>query len=81
MPIVFDSFGNMGPRTKQSLAQLADEAGTNQISQKAKPGLLGRWRTDLERIVVHAVADSVLTALGGAVRKIKWLGASARNTM
>ena len=49
-------------QSMKTVVQLADEAGTNQISQRAKPGLLGRWKTDLERLVIHAVADSVLIA-------------------
>ena len=64
LPIVLESYGRLGTETLRSLDILATHAGCCLRDAWAAPRLLPRWRAAIERIVLHASADTELLALG-----------------
>ena len=60
-PLVFETFGRLGSEGTKLLRDLVATAGAN---GQCSPHAVGRWRTQLDRVLLTAQADTYLRALG-----------------
>ena len=59
--LVFETYGRLGGEGTKLLLDLATRAAAN---GQCSPHTVGRWRTELERVLLTAQADTSLRALG-----------------
>lgn len=62
--IAMTTYGRLGYEAMRALDLLAGEAKAAGGDPSTQRGLTSRWRADLERAVLHAIADQHLLALG-----------------
>ena len=60
-PLVFETYGRLGGEGTKLLCDLVTTAAAN---GQCSPHAVGRWRTQLERVLLTAQADTYLRALG-----------------
>ena len=63
-PLVFETYGRLGGEGTKLLRDLVATAAAN---GQCSPHAVGRWRTQLERVLLTAQADTHLRALGSRV--------------
>ena len=59
--LVFETYGRLGGEGTKLLRDLVATAAAN---GQCSPHAVGRWRTQLERVLLTALADTYLRALG-----------------
>ena len=59
--LVFEAYGRLGGEGTKLLRDLVATAAAN---GQCSPHVVGRWRTQLERVLLTAQADTFLRALG-----------------
>ena len=59
--LVFETYGRLGDEGTKMLRELVSTAAAN---GRCSPHAVGRWRTQLERVLLTAQADTYLRALG-----------------
>ena len=62
--LVFETYGRLGDEGTKMLRDLVSTAAAN---GRCSPHAVGRWRTQLERVLLTAQADTYLRALGSRV--------------
>ena len=62
--LVFETYGRLGCEGTKLLHDLATTAAAN---GQCSPHVVGRWRTQLERVLLTAHGDTYLRALGSGV--------------
>ena len=62
--LVFETYGRLGDEGTKMLRGLVSTAAAN---GRCSPHAVGRWRTQLERVLLTAQADTYLRALGSKV--------------
>ena len=65
MPLIFETFGRLGPKSLETLRILADGAA---VGSQSSPRRLYGWRRQLERAVLWSAAECTLLAYGAAAR-------------
>ena len=63
-PLAYTSYGRLGGEGIRFLELLCAEAREASGSYETQRGLVASWRRDLERALLHAIADSALQSLG-----------------
>ena len=63
-PLVFETYGRLGGEGTKLLRDLVTTAAAH---GQCSPHAVGRWRTQLERVLLTAQADTYLRALGSRV--------------
>ena len=63
-PLAYTSYGRLGTEGRQFLELMCAEAREHSEACSTQRGLVASWRRDLERALLHAVADSALQTLG-----------------
>ena len=61
LPLVFETYGRLGPSSLNTLRVLADASA---IARKASTRRMAGWRKQLERAVIWSASDSVLQSYG-----------------
>ena len=60
----FETFGRLGPKSMQNLAEAAREASVYGRTNCTASQLQRRWRADMELALMYAQADAMLAARG-----------------
>ena len=66
MPLIFETFGRLGPSSLETLRVLADGAA---VGSQASTRRMAGWRRQLERAVLWSSAESTLVAYGSEDRR------------
>ena len=68
VPVALETYGRLGHESQRGLRQLALSAAQRSYGAVATSGytLYARWRLDLERILLHELADVALLSFGHA---------------
>ena len=71
LPLIFETFGRLGPKSLDTLRILADAAAVSGMHSTRR--LMG-WRRQLERAVIWSAAESTLLAYGSSARAALYSG-------